>query len=77
MKPTGCGKFSLPYATARAHVNANEAGKTFILAFNKEKSEAILCCPLKKLQKEHPYGLVEDDIFYKAEPGTPVPVEIT
>jgi hypothetical protein len=64
------------FAIARAHVNANGMSKTFVLAFNQAKNEAVICCPLEKLQKEHPYGLDEEDIFYRAEPGTPVPAGI-
>lgn len=72
MQPSDSQKFAI----ARAHVNANGQGKPFILAFNKAKSEAVLCCPLEKLQKEHPHGLGEEDIFYRAEPGSMVPAEI-
>lgn len=65
-----------PYklAVARAHVNANGQQKTFIIAFNQTKSEAVLVCSLEKLQEEHPYGLDEEDVFYSAEPGTMPPV---
>lgn len=64
-------------AITRAHINANGKGVTFVLAFNKAKSEAVLCCSLEKLQKEQPSGLTEEDVFYTAEPGTPVPAETT
>ncbi len=59
------------FAIARAHVNANEGGVTFVLAL--KPSKTILCTPLKRLQAEHPYGLAEEDVFYTAEPGVPVP----
>jgi hypothetical protein len=72
MQPNESQKFAI----ARAHVNANGAGKPFVLAFNPGKNEAVLCCPLEKLQKEHPFGMAEEDIFYRAEPGMPVPAEI-
>jgi hypothetical protein len=76
MEPTD-SEWSRKYAIARAHINANGQGETFVVAFNKDKSESILCCPLEKFQKEHPFGLAEEDIFYRAEPGMPVPAEIT
>lgn len=61
------------FAIARAHVNANEGGVTFVLALKPSKCESILCTPLKRLKAEHPYGLTEEDVFYTAEPGAPVP----
>lgn len=67
---------SRKFAIARAHANANLNGKTFVVAFNKEKNEALLCCPLQKLLAEHPFGLTEKDVFYRAEPGTSVPAHI-
>lgn len=73
MKPNESQNFAI----ARAHVNANGTGKTFVLAFNQAKNEAVLCCPLEKLLSEHPYGMAQDDVFYTADPGTPVPAEIT
>lgn len=60
-------------AITRAHVNANEKGVTFVLAFNEAKSEAVLCCSFEKLKTEHHHGLTEEDVFYTAEPGQPVP----
>lgn len=74
MEPTD-SEWSRKYAIARAHINANGQGKTFVVAFNKDKSENILCCPLEKLQVEHPFGLAEEDVFYRADPG--MPAEIT
>lgn len=72
MEPNESKKFAI----ARAHVNANGTGKTFVVAFNRAKNEAAVCCTLEKLQAEHPYGLDEADVFYRAEPGKPVPAEI-
>lgn len=76
MEPTD-SEWSKKFAIARAHINANGQGKTFALSFNKDKNEAILCCPLERLLTEHPYGLTEEDVFYRAEPGTPVPAEVS
>jgi hypothetical protein len=63
------------YAMGRTHILANGYGKPFIVAFNKDKNESILCCSLEKLQKEKPFGLTEEDVFYRAEPGQALPVE--
>lgn len=74
MEPTD-SKWSHRYSIVRAQVCANGLGKTFVVAFNKDKNDAILCCPLEKLQAEHPYGLTEEDVFYRAEPGIPFDLE--
>lgn len=74
MEPTD-SKWSRRYSVVRAQVMANGLGKTFVVAFNKDKNEAILCCPLEKLLAEHPYGLVEEDVFYRADPGRSMPLE--
>lgn len=63
------------YAMGRTHILAQGYGRPFIVAFNKEKHDSILCCSLEKLQQEKPFGLTEEDVFYRADPGQPLPVE--
>lgn len=69
MKPTEPQKFAI----VRAHRYAIETGLTFVLAFNPSKSPSIFCVRLTRLQKERPSGLTEEDVFYTAEPDTPIP----
>lgn len=76
MEPTD-SDWSRKFAIARAHINANENGKTFVVAFNQAKSENILCCPLERLQREHPCGLTEEDVFHRADPRTSGLADIT
>ena len=76
MEPTDSEWSARKFAIARAHNYANAEGKTCVVAFNQMKCEYVLCSPLDRLQKDHPYGLAEEDIFYRAEPGMPVPRDI-
>jgi len=53
-------------------MNADAQGRTFIVAFNPAKNDAVVCCPLETFDREHPYGLDKKDILHivRPAPGT-------